>query len=145
MSRQLGISPYTRSGSCLKACYIPVYTNGKFAPADLLRYPRRDVTYSAFHSILMGKVYWGSLREPHTRVVYGNMSIDQLTDCVCPIHVILIHCTCTCPCCHTKLVLVSCPDPTLAWSRAQTPPSHEERGLVTIEQFLGCAKSAKFH
>ena len=28
-------------------------------------------------------------------------------------------------------------------SRAQTPPSHEERGVVTIEQFLGCAESAK--
>jgi len=25
---------------------------------------------------------------------------------------------------------------------AQTPPSHEERGLVTIEQFLGCAELA---
>ena len=24
----------------------------------------------------------------------------------------------------------------------QTPPSHEERGLVTIERFLGCAESA---
>ena len=45
------------SGSCLKACYIPVCTHGKFTPADLLRYPRCDVTYSAFHSVLMGKVY----------------------------------------------------------------------------------------
>ena len=45
--------PCTGSGSCLKACYIPVYTNGKFTPADLLRYPRRDITYSALHSILM--------------------------------------------------------------------------------------------
>ena len=27
-------------------------------------------------------------------------------------------------------------------SRAQTPPSHEEKGLVTIERFLGCADSA---
>ena len=27
-------------------------------------------------------------------------------------------------------------------SRAQTPPSHEEKGLVTIESCLGCAESA---
>ena len=49
-----------QSGSCLKACYIPIYTNGKFAPADLLRYPRRDITYSAFHCVLTGKVYFTS-------------------------------------------------------------------------------------
>ena len=30
-------------------------------------------------------------------------------------------------------------------SHAQTPPSHEEQGLVTIERFLGCAESAKCH
>ena len=29
----------------------------------------------------------------------------------------------------------------IAWSHAQTPPSHKEMGLVTIEQFLGCAES----
>ena len=28
------------------------------------------------------------------------------------------------------------------YSRAQISPSHEEKGLVTIERFLGCAKSA---
>ena len=27
-------------------------------------------------------------------------------------------------------------------SHAQTPPSHEEKGLLTIEYFLGCAESA---
>ena len=27
-------------------------------------------------------------------------------------------------------------------SRAQIPPSHGERGLVTIERFLSCAESA---
>ena len=27
-------------------------------------------------------------------------------------------------------------------SCVQTPPSHQEKGLVTIERFLGCAKSA---
>ena len=26
-------------------------------------------------------------------------------------------------------------------SHAQTPPSHEEKGLVTIEHFLGCVES----
>ena len=31
------------------------------------------------------------------------------------------------------------------YSRLQTPSSHKERGLVTIEQFLGCAESAKCH
>ena len=44
-----------------------------------------------------------SLSEPHSSMVYGNMCIDRPTnwptDCVCPIHVILIHCTC--PRCHT--------------------------------------------
>ena len=32
--------------------------------------------------------------------------------------------------------------PRLHLSHAQTPPSHEEKGLVTIEHFLGCAESA---
>ena len=33
----------------------------------------------------------------------------------------------------------------LCITHAQTPSSHEERGLVTIERFLGCAESAKCH
>ena len=32
--------------------------------------------------------------------------------------------------------------PTIWWSCAQTPPSHKEKSLVTIQRFLGCTKSA---
>ena len=55
----------------MKAGYIPVYTNGKFAPADLLMYPRRGVTYSAFYSVLMGKVYCEILlaKIPHIKFI----------------------------------------------------------------------------
>ena len=31
--------------------------------------------------------------------------------------------------------------PQQTYSRAQTPPSHKEKGRVTIERFLGCAES----
>ena len=30
----------------------------------------------------------------------------------------------------------------VSWSRAQTPPSHKEKSLVIVEQFLSCAESA---
>ena len=56
--RQLGISPCTRSSSRLNICHASIYNNVKFAPAALLRHPRRDVTYIAFLCVLMGKVYW---------------------------------------------------------------------------------------
>ena len=35
--------------------HVPIYNNGKFAPASLLRHPRRDVTYIAFQLRLNGK------------------------------------------------------------------------------------------
>ena len=47
-----------REGSChLNVGHVPVYSNGKFDPAGLPRHPRRDITYTAFHCVLMGKVY----------------------------------------------------------------------------------------
>ena len=51
--------PCTRSSSRLNVGHVSIYNNGKFAPASYLRHPRRDVTYIAFHCVLMGKVYWG--------------------------------------------------------------------------------------
>ena len=40
---------------------------------------------------------------------------------------------------HMYIHLFQCSSNSKA--RAQTPPSHEERGLVTIERLLGCAES----
>ena len=53
--------PCTRSSSRLNVGHVPIYNNGKFAPACHLRHHRRDVTYIAFYCVLMGKVYWNAL------------------------------------------------------------------------------------
>ena len=50
--------PCTRSSSRLNVGHVPTYNNGKFVPTSLLRHPRRDITYIAFHYVLMGKVYY---------------------------------------------------------------------------------------
>ena len=57
MSRQLGISLVREWQLSESMLHSRIY-QWKFAPADLLRYPRCDVKCSAFHSVLMGKVYW---------------------------------------------------------------------------------------
>ena len=49
--------PVREGSSHLNVGHIPVYSNVKFAPASLLRHPRRDVMYSTHILMLVGKVY----------------------------------------------------------------------------------------
>ena len=57
-SSSIGLSTVVvRTPSDLLLGYVPVYSNGEFAPASLPRHPRRDVTYSTHIVMLVGKVY----------------------------------------------------------------------------------------
>ena len=53
----LGHSLVRKGSSHLNVDYVLVYSNGKFAPAGILRHPRHDVTDSIHILMLMGKVY----------------------------------------------------------------------------------------
>ena len=48
---------FMRKFAPMKISRYTVYSNGKFTPAGLPRHPRRDVTYTAIHCVLMGKVH----------------------------------------------------------------------------------------
>ena len=63
---------------------FPYNNNGEFAPAGFLRHPRRVITYTAFHCVLMEKVYWIS--------IYLKNRIFSATLDLFSIRIITVHC-----------------------------------------------------
>ena len=58
------------SSSHLNIGYVPIYSNGKFAPAGVLRHPRCDVMDSVHILMLVGKIYCVCLVGKYTRQIY---------------------------------------------------------------------------
>ena len=101
--------PCTQSSSRLNVGHVPIYNNGKFAPASHLSHPRRDVTYIAFHCVLMGKVYrakdeWATPLP--TQTVQDKKTSTKQTKCPSTFNIGLPHLRHTSNCIPTEAINV---------------------------------------